>query len=321
MKSKQNYSGQGLRNPTSTLGEVAVIGLLVLTAGCSIFRTTPAPALPPPVSEPEIAEEISAGTTNEPVAAPEMVEQPSALHLEAIGVGFLEPTKQIAENSEPESQSFIEASGYGFPSLNTTNPAQKMHTATEAAQYRALANLAEKYAGVDVSREAQTIDMAFAREEVLVNLSASLKGVSEVSRSYDDTSEIATVTLRMDLEPEVKEIAPEQQPNLEQRKARAETAARIHATALLREKIGQSYVEQKILIEDMAVSHQEASVHVEGLLEGIRFSEIQWTSESICQVTASLELECQQAEQPDADLNLVVGPEERPEENNLNAKE
>lgn len=321
MKSKQNYSRQGLQNPTTILREITVISLLVLTAGCSTFRTSPAPEPPPPVSEPEVVAEISGVATNEPVAAPEIVEQPRALQLEAIGVGFLEPTKPIDETPEPKAPDFVEADGYGFPSPNAMNPAQKMHTATEAAQYRALANLAEKYAGVDVSREAQTIDMAFAREEVLVNLSASLKGVSELSRSYDETSEIATVTLRMELEPDVKEIAPEPQPNLEQRKARAETAARIHATALLREKIGQSYVEQKIIIEDMAMTHQEASVHVEGLLEGIHFSEIQWTSESVCQVTASLELESQQAEPSDTDLNLVAEPEEIPAENNLTANE
>jgi len=164
-------------------------------------------------------------------------------------------------------------------------------TATEAAQYRALANLAEKHLGVQVSREAKTVNMAFDQEEVVVKLSGNLKGISEVERSYDEKAEMATVSLKMALEPEKKPVPREKQLTIEQRKARAEAAARIHATALLREKIGEAYVEQEIRIEGLEMSHQEARIHVEGLLEGVRFSGIRWTSESICEVTATLEVD------------------------------
>ena len=106
-----------------------------------------------------------------------------------------------------------------------------------------------------------------------------------------------TVSLKMDLE--IKK--PREQLTIEQRKARAEAAARIHATALLREKIGKAYIEQEIRIEGMEMSHQEARIHVEGMLEGVRFSEIRWTSESICEVTATLEVD--QNPQDEADMD------------------
>ncbi len=70
----------------------------------------------------------------------------------------------------------------------------------------------------------------------------------------------------------------------------AETAARIHATALLREQIGQTYVEQEIQVNGMDLTRQMASIHVEGLLKNIQFFDIHWISERICEVTASLEV-------------------------------
>jgi hypothetical protein len=146
--------------------------------------------------------------------------------------------------------------------------------------------------------------MAFAGEEVGVSLDGVLKGVSEVARSYDEDAEIATVTLRLPLEPEIEPFVPKQSLTMEQRKAQAEEAARIHATALLREQIGQSYIERDIRIKDFTLVHQEVRVHVEGLLEGIRFSDVRWSSEAICEVTASLEIDAKDLDE------LTMKPDE-----------
>jgi hypothetical protein len=276
-------------NLSTALIYSTLLCLLIGTSGCAMFRSDPDPA-PIPVAEPETTDEpIPAGTaTNETQTADEESGTVKPLQFDAIGIAFLEPSQQPDAKSEGgASEDFIEAKGYGFPSPTATNAIQKRVTATEAAQYRALANLAEKHLGVEVSRKAKTLNMAFDREEVVVNLSGSLKGISEVARSYDEKSETATVSLKMALETE----KPEEPLPLEQRKARAEAAARIHATALLREKIGEAYVEQEIRIEGMEMSHQDARIHVEGLLEGVRFSEIRWTSDSICEITATLEVD------------------------------
>jgi len=266
--------------------------LLIGASGCAMFRSDPAPE-PVPVAEPETTDEpVPVGNaTNETQTAEGEVETIKMLQFEAIGIAFLEQPQPDSEGKDDEAEEFIEAIGYGFPSPTATNAVQKRVTATEAAQYRALANLAEKHLGVEVSREAKTVNMAFDQEEVVVKLSGNLKGISEVERSYDEKAEMATVSLKMALETEKEPVPRAKQLTIEQRKVRAETAARIHATALLREKIGEAYVEQEIRIEGLEMSHQEARIHVEGLLEGVRFSGIRWTSESICEVTATLEVD------------------------------
>jgi hypothetical protein len=268
----------------------AMICLLVMVSGCAMFQADPAPAAPPSATDAEAAEEpVPTGAEANP--SPGEAEDVEPLRFESIGIGFLEPPKQEAEKERARPEESIEAKGYGFPSSTASNDIQKRVTATEAAQYRAMANLAEMHSGLDVTREAQTVNMAFAGEEVRVTLSGRLKGVSEVAREYDAESEIAMVTLKMSLDPPDRHEKSSQQLTEEQRKAQAETAARIHATALLREQIGQSYVEQEIHVEGIAMTHQEARIHVEGLLTGIRFSEVLWTSDRICEVTATLEVD------------------------------
>lgn len=272
--------------------------LLIGASGCTMFRSNsdPAPIETGTMDEPLPVDEETSAATNEVQAASEKIETVAPLRFEAIGIAFLEPPQPDSERKDDEAKEFIEATGYGFPSPTATNTIQKRVTATEAAQYRAMAKLAEKHLGVEVSREATTLNMAFDQEEVVVTLSGSLKGISEVARSYDEKAEMATVSLKMALETEQKPVPRQKQLTIEQRKARAEAAAHIHATALLREKIGKVYVEQEIRIEDLEMSHQEARTHVEGLLEGVRFSEIRWTSASICEVTATLEVQGPQEE-------------------------
>jgi len=277
----------------------ALLCLLIGMSGCAMFRSDPDPTQPASPAPPAVAA-VATETTNEPVPvdnavaeaqpANEEAEVVEPLCFETVGIAFLEPPQSTPEGKAAGSREVIEAKGYGFPSAGATNAVQKRATASEAAQCRAMANLAEKHLGVRVTRQATTLNMAFDREEVVVNLSGTLKGISEVDRSYNEESEMATVSLKMTIETEQKPVRREQQPTIEQRKARAEVAARIHAMALLREKIGQAYIEQEIRVEGLEMSHQEALIHVEGLLEGVRFSEIRWTSESICEVIATLEL-------------------------------
>jgi hypothetical protein len=276
--------------------------MISLLSGCSTTGTNSEEPPPPPAPETNVVQEneispasvtaiedaVSSEATNAVPDEAQIDDQP--LRYEATGIAFLEPAEKFIKDPSTKSNDFVEATGYGFPSPAATTPSQKMLTATEAAQYRAMANLAEKHLGLDVKREAKTSDMAFSSEDVTVSIYGKLKGVSEVTRDYDESGEVATVTLRMDLDPE--EVPEKQSPplTLEQRKARAETAARIHATALLRERIGQTYVEQEIQVNGMDLTRQMASIYVEGLLKNIQFSDIRWTSERICEVTASLEI-------------------------------
>jgi hypothetical protein len=286
----------------SLLLNLSSVCMVSLLSGCFTTRSNSEEPPPPPAPETNVVQESetslapataseAAGTTETTNAVPDEAQSDDQLlRYEATGIAFLESAEKITKAPSTQSDDFVEATGYGFPSPAATTPSQKMLTATEAAQYRAMANLAEKHLGLDVKREAKTSDMAFSSEDVTVSLSGTLKGVSEVSRSFDEEAEIATVTLKMSLE--VEEADEKQSPplTLEQRKARAETAARIHATALLREQIGHTYVEQEIQVNGMDLTRQMASIHVEGLLKNIQFSDIHWTSERICEVTASLEI-------------------------------
>lgn len=287
-------------NHRSILISLSSACMISLLSGCFTTRTNS--EAPPPAPDTNVVQEneISpapittiedAGTSEATNAVSNEVQiDDPPLRYEATGIAFLEPAEKIIKDQSTKPNDFVEASGYGFPSPAATTPSQKMLTATEAAQYRAMANLAEKHLGLDVKREARTSDMAFSSEDVTVSLSGTLKGVSEVSRSYNEEAEIATVTLKMN--PGAKEVPEKQSPplTLEHRKARAEAAARIHAMALLREQIGETYVEQEIQVNGMNLTRQMASIHVEGLLKNIQFSGIRWTSERICEVTASLEI-------------------------------
>ena len=114
-------------------------------------------------------------------------------------------------------------------------------------------------------------------------------------------------TPAVSMEAEVDEGKTSETPTIEQQRARAEVAARIHATALLREKIGSSFIEHELHIENMAVEHQSAHIHIEGLLQGALFSNPRWTDENICEVTARLEIDAEVQKQ------LIQGPPENPD--------
>ena len=270
-----NLNHNKSREPHLATFLLALLFLSIFTAGCSTTKSETPPEVPTETASTAPAPEASA-------PSPES-ETNKLIHLEALGVSFLESVQ-----SPPPIKS-IEAKGFGLPSSNAGNTAQKQLTAMEAARYRALANLVEKRDGLEVLREAHTVDMAFAGEEIHVRINGTLKGVSEVAQDYDAESEMATVTLKMLLEPE-PDAMHKKTLTLEQRKARAITAARIQATASLREQIGQIYVEQDVLVEELILAHQQARVYVQGLLEGVSFSEALWLGESRCEVVASLEV-------------------------------
>ena len=265
---------------------VVLLSLSTLISGCATSGSKTAEAPPP---APPVIEEV---VIEEPEPVVEEIATNQLLHFEAQGVAFMEAPQRAAEARAAQQKSVVQAEGFGLPSPSAENSAQKRLTATEAAQYRALANLSEKLTGIEVTREARTVDMAFAGEEVQVSLSGTLSGISEVSRNYDEATEIATVTLQvaLDAEDDPEHMAFEQALSVEHRKVRAIAAARMQATASMREQIGQIYVEQDILVEDFMVTHQVTRVYVQGLLEGILFSDPQWLSEVSCEVTATLEV-------------------------------
>jgi len=212
------------------------------------------------------------------------------IRFEATGVSFLQEAGQKSQAAGSPWDSVIEAAGRGLPAPNAVNDAQKQLTAQEAARYRALAKLAEELEGLKVTRVARVTDMAFAGEEVNANLSVDLKGITEVASTYDAEAEIAEVTLRVVLGSDGKTIpqrisrlAP---ASIYERKAQAEEAARIRAMASLREQIGRVYVSQSVEVEDLMLARQEARLHVEGLLEGVEFSDVRWTGNKQCEVTA-----------------------------------
>jgi len=277
-------------NHTESLGQrlaafsLALLFMSFFATGCS---TTKPDATPEPATETAPATPVAEA----PVPAPETATETATnktIRLKALGVAFLEARRQSAPPVES-----IEATGLGLPAPHAGTAAEKRLTAMAAARYRALANLVETRDGLVVSRDARTIDMAFAGEEVRVRIDGELKGVSEVAQDYDAETEMATVTLKMPLESKTGEqqIIRKEPLSLAQRKARAVAAARIQATASLREQIGQVYVEQDILVEELVMAHQHARVYVQGLLEGVSFSEALWLGETRCEVVATLEVD------------------------------
>lgn len=217
-----------------------------------------------------------------------------SIHFEAEGIAFLADAGQSSRVMPSSGASFVEAEGLGFPAPNASNPLQKKLTAQEAARYRALAKLTEEIGGLHVTRSARVQDMAFAGEEISVSLSGQLQGVVEVRADYDESTEIAKVTLRVALDEEGK-MAPHRGMRLAPhsiylRKTQAEAAAKIRALASLREQIGQVYVTQSVQVKNLMFEYQEAQLYMEGILEQVSFSRPRWISESQCEVTATVDI-------------------------------
>jgi len=285
-----NMNQKNSNSRVASLGAVSSLAMaipLLFVAGCFSAKA-PTDAPPPPVEEMAGSVAPEALESEEMTVSPEVAIVPEQ-QFSVVGIAFLEPVQSLRE-PVPQQGAFVEAEGYGFPAKDAEDAMQKRLTALEAARYRALANLAVKTLGQSVTRDARVVDMAFAGEEIHVTLDGELRGVSEVSRDYDEEKGMATVTLKVALDPREKE-GGEQPLSLEQRQARAETAARTQATALLREQVGQVFVEQDVRVENLVMKHQEARAYVQGLLEGIRFSPPIWTSAEKCEVSATLELD------------------------------
>ncbi len=216
------------------------------------------------------------------------------LQYEATGIAFLRDPGQAIQILDPACVSLLEARSKGLPSLNATTETQKRFTALEAARYRALAELLEKMDGLSVARTATVQDMVFAGEKISVTISGLIKDATVVTEKYDTGEEIAEVLMRVCLDAE-KNIVPQRTTQIApasiyQRKAEAETAARIHATASLREEIGRVFVTQIIRVKDLELESQQVQLEMEGLMEGVQFSDIRWLDETRCEVTAVLEV-------------------------------
>ncbi len=220
-----------------------------------------------------------------------------SITLTAIGSSFLEEEGSVTAASARNLQwdKLLEATGKGLPSPQAATDIHKELTALEAAKYRALAELAEKLRGARVTRISQVRDMAFAGEEVAIEMSAVVAGSHIVRENFDRETGIAEVTLRVGVDAEgnmvsqnnVSRLAP---ISLPERKARAEQAARIRAMAALREQIGEIYIAEEVLVRDLFLVHQHARQHVEGMIENVEFSEPEWVDRVQCNVEARIKL-------------------------------
>lgn len=273
---------------------ITLFAIALFISGCTTAQPTPNTVKEtPPPEKMETAESIAQDAPLEispekpveetkPTTPPNSVE---SLYLEVIGIAYLDPADLQSKNIEEQEPKFIEATGYGFPAPNATNELQKMVTAMEAAHYRALANLAEKHQGLEVHRTAKTVDMAFAEETVNINLSATLSGVSETERNYDEHEAMAMVSLQMMLPIPPAQETPEEMAK--RRKTQAETAARLHAAAQLREKVSK-------------VESPTSKV-----LQDIQYAEALWTSDLICEVKASLRIDSDDQNQNEANIEAT----------------
>lgn len=265
-----------IRYKTYITTSFVLSALLFLMSGCE----SPPPQ-PPPETAAETLPESTVQTNISDVAEIDLPEQDIPLPspqepilLEAIGIAFFDPNIVLQEITPDEESKFIEATGYGFPAPNATNALQKMLTATEAAQYRAMANLAEKHTGLDVHREAKTVDMAFAEETVSINLSGSLSGVSEIERNYNEQESMASITLRMMIAPPSLKETPEEATS--RQRQQTETTARIHALVQIREEAAKLQLENDLPLEE--------------LLKDIQYTLAHWTTDTACEVKASLRI-------------------------------
>jgi len=214
--------------------------------------------------------------------------------LEATGEAFLEEVDREIGVPAVEWDSVVEGYGQGFPATDAVSEEQRRMTALRAARYVALGDLLGKIGGTRVRQESKVLNMQFAGEAVEVERAGMLEGVQVVRSEYDPERQIASVTVRVGLDKEGKIIPERLLPitplSLEARRARAEHAARVQALVALREQIGQIRVGQSIKVKNLVLSRQEASLVVEGMLEGAEFSEPEWPTPRHCKVKASLTL-------------------------------
>lgn len=234
------------------------------------------------------------GCTTTAVQSPGPEQNTSVITIEAKGTAFLEEAGQLSKISIPKWDKFLEAEGIGFPALDATNPVQKKMTALSAAKYRALAKMVESLRGMEVERTSKVDNMVFSSEEVTITLSGLVKGATTVSETYDEASETATVLIRVAMDSNgnlIPQYANSLAPiSIYKRKAEAEEAARISASAALREKIGEAYLSKRVVVEDLQLKHQETQMIVDGLVQGARYSEAKWINSIMCVVTASANL-------------------------------
>lgn len=197
----------------------------------------------------------------------------------------------------------IEATGCGMPANNATSESEKRYTAIEAAKYRSLAKLAEKLNGVNVNLHTEVRDMVFSSEVIRAHIEGQLEGISLVGSKYNADTGVAQVTLRLGLDSEGKPVEVNYVPlvswSKEARRIRAESAARIIALGRLLEQIGNTRVGQTVKVQDLIFSSQKAWQEVQGMLEGVEYSEPRWKGERSVTVEAMLKVPREKMEQVD----------------------
>ncbi|MDP6438524.1 MAG: hypothetical protein QGH74_02720, partial [Candidatus Brocadiia bacterium] len=86
--------------------------------------------------------------------------------------------------------------------------------------------------------------------------------------------------------------------SLAARRARAEAAARIDASASLLEQVGEVHVGQVVRVKDLILHSQRAWAAVDGMIRGAKFSRPTWPTREKCVVEVTLEI-------PDEEFNRL----------------
>lgn len=231
------------------------------------------------------------------------IKEPEMYTFRAEGNAVLEKADGSFGAKGRDYANVMEVTGRGIPANDAASESEKRFTAIEAAKYRALAKLAEKLEGVNVSLRAEVRDMVFSSEEIEAHIEAHLKGVSLVRSEYNADTGVAEATIRLALDSE-GELVQERDISLVSRskaarRIRAESAARINALGKLLEQIGDVWVGKTIKVRDMMFSSQKAWLKVQGMLEGVEYSEPRWKGEELVTVEAVLKVPREKMEQVD----------------------
>jgi hypothetical protein len=214
---------------------------------------------------------------------------PKVETIEGVGVGFIEP--EVDVNKIDQKETIFKAEGIGFPSVTAKTNLQKRITALEAAKYRALVALLEKENGVNVSKNVKVVDLVFSGENIQVSTKGTLSGVSLISEVYDAASEVATVEMGL-LE---KKVADSDMTELKKdcqdlKKQKAVVAAKAQAIGNLKTKLGKTYAQQKIMVKNMELVDQVSKTYIDGALKGVQFSQPRWLNNTMCEITARVEV-------------------------------
>ncbi len=212
----------------------------------------------------------------------------------AKGVSVIEEPDRAIGAPALDWDTIVEGTGTGLPAANVVTAVEKKLTALLAAKYGALADLAENLRGMQVARESQVNLFRVTKIAIAIETTGFLEGVKITQSAYDEDTEIAGVTVQIGLDSEGNIIPQRLLPiaplSLTARRARAEAAARIDASASLLEQVGEVHVGQVVQVKGLILHSQRAWAVVDGMIRGAKFSMPTWPTHEKCIVEATLEI-------------------------------